>query len=93
MRHLFLRKSAKEESDTLEKSNSVTSDVTWRMNGKTRVSCQQGFTDGEIEKSLRPWGDNERDSTAENTATAHSIVCTRVLSLLLLPCSLSTLPQ
>lgn len=40
-----------------------------------------------------PWGDNERDSTAENTATAHSIVCTRVLSLLLLPCSLSTLPQ
>lgn len=36
------------------------------MNGETRVSCQQGFTDGEIEKTLHPWGDNERDRAAEN---------------------------
>ena len=57
MRHLFLRKSAKEESDTLEKSNSVTSDVTWRMNArracpasraspteKSRRACALGAT-------------------------------------------------
>lgn len=57
MRHLFLCKSAKEESDTLEKSNSVTSDVTWRMNArracpasraspteKSRRACALGAT-------------------------------------------------